>query len=254
MPVFLKRLRRAAAAGGRLRRVAAYVAGELLLIVAGILAALAISAYQRRAALRETEADYRAALVRQLSVSQRRLDTLVATARASARASRALLSAGAGGLDCPRASVLTAITFDLDYRPLDATVRELTASGELHRMFDDDLRRHLYAWEAGVAGVRRQEEQVRGLTERIAALLIEAGAEVAPLLFATDAACGLSPANAAAFGDPRVESWLAVYAVTLDALVEYQYGYVREELSATLALLGGASGEASRAAAPRNRR
>lgn len=234
MPVFFKRLRKQALRSGRWRSGLSYALGELTLIVLGILIALGISnCNQRRQAL-EAERHFQEALARQTAASAIMLDTLITVAQRTVEASRQLLASPnpfENSHECWRLVVEQAVAYDLDFRPLDATVRELTATGQVRILRDEHIRNSLYGWDSWLAGIHRQEDYLRQLRDRIIGRAVELGADLTTFVYAAAEDCSLSPDIKEALLDEGVRSWLAVYQSSVDALIVNHYDYAASELS-----------------------
>ena len=234
MPVFFKRLRMQALRSGRWRNGLSYAVGELTLIVLGILIALGISnCNQRRQAL-DAERNFQEALARQTAASALMLDTLISVAQRTVEASRQLLASPnpfENDDGCWRQMVEQAVAYDLDFRPLDATVRELMTTGQVRILRDEHLRNSLYGWDSWLAGIHRQEDYLRQLRDRIIGRAVDLGADLTTFVYAPASDCSLSADIQEALMDEGVRSWLAIYQSSVEALIANHYGYAASELS-----------------------
>ena len=155
---------------------ALYAVGEVILIVAGILAALWIDNWNQERQEKEREQFYLSGLQAEFTASLAKLDTLIAVNRSSYGTAEALLEL------IPRVEsedkertvsqmLVRTLSYELAYNPNNSLLEELISSGRLETLTDRELRYHLTSWKSFVESVHRQEQSLRSEREHVADLL-----------------------------------------------------------------------------------
>ena len=149
-----------------------YAAGEILLIIVGILAALWIDGWNQQRQEAQREAFYLEGLRNEFQLSLTKLDTLIAVNRKTYDTSREILKripgvetrqeeAALGGL------LIEALSYEIQYNPNNSLLREMINSGRLQILSDPELRQRLTSWEPTLESVNRQESNLRNIREQV---------------------------------------------------------------------------------------
>lgn len=154
-----------------------YAAGEVFLIVIGILIALGIDGWNQRRQEAQREAFYLSGLQTEFQSSLAKLDTLIAVNRKTYDISRELLTGIARANDHRDEAELSrmlieALSYEIAYSPNNSLLTEMMNSGRLQTLSDGELRQHLTSWESFVESVNRQEANLRNIRERATDLLL----------------------------------------------------------------------------------
>lgn len=249
----LRRLRRRLLAERRLIDYLAYAAGEILLIVVGVLVALALNDWNQARQAREREAFYLASLREEFVENRVRLEGVAAANAAVADSAAALARALADGSaaqlsDARLADLLYATLVDeIDYAPAGAVLAELVASGRLEEIRSARLRRALTSWPAVVAGVDRQEASQRLQREYLLDIARGGAGSVRAILHLADpegsAALGAPPADADPNRDlvahPAFENNLLLYHSMAQTTRALHYRDLRAHIDTIHALIEG---------------
>ena len=151
---------------GKFGSYGAYAFGELLLIVLGILIALAIDNWNQDRQNRHLEHYYLTGLKEEFQQNKIRLGSLIEVNRASYQSAGDL----ADYLVSPQESwdehqlsqqLFHALAYEINYNPTQSMLQEVINTGGLNQITDQTLRKHLAGWEPFVQQVRWQEDALR---------------------------------------------------------------------------------------------
>ncbi len=177
MLTLLRRMRRQLAGEKQLGPYLLYAAGEVFLIVIGILIALAIDGWNQRRQEAQREAFYLSGLQSEFHASLVKLDTLIAVNRKTYHTSQELLTGIARARDRRdevelSRMLIEALSYEIAYNPNNSLLTEMMNSGRLQTLSDPELRQHLTSWESFVESVNRQEANLRNIRERAMDILL----------------------------------------------------------------------------------
>ncbi len=177
MLTLLRKMRRQLVGEKQLGTYLLYAAGEVFLIVIGILIALGIDGWNQRRQESQREAFYLDGLRQEFHSSLAKLDTLSAYNQRSYDTTQELLAGIASARDRSdevRLSkmLIEALSYEIAYNPNNSLLAEMLNSGRLQTLSDPELRRHLTSWESFLESVNRQEANLRNIRERAMDVLL----------------------------------------------------------------------------------
>lgn len=156
----------------RLGNYLLYAAGEVVLVVIGILLALGINNMQEDRVLQRKQQAYLSGLQEEFELSRRKLETLMAVNQQNYQNGRRLLAlAGSPTHSFPEDTLSNllyqTLALDIAYNPNNALLEEMVSSGSLRHIKDTNLRIRLTTWLSAMQDIERQEEDLRMQRERV---------------------------------------------------------------------------------------
>ena len=224
-----------------------YAAGEVVLIILGILAALWIDGWNQDREAARQEQFYLQGLREEFRLNLGKLDTLIAVNRRTFDTTRELL-----GL-LPDAEtrqeeadlshmLIEALSYEIAYNPNNSLLRELNNSGRFGILSDPRLRRLLNTWGPFVESVNRQEENLRNSRQQAADLLLGPQGSVLLLLQDVGQAAGYvgeghaprEHSNLPLLRSLEFENRLLVFLITAESTETQHYLPLREAILSIL--------------------
>lgn len=148
-----------------------YALGEIVLLVIGILIAVAINNWVQKQQNKDKETFYLEALLKEFEVSHQKLQTLIEVNHQSYTAAQQVaqyMAVDSLPTETELSQLLfTSLSSELTYNPNTSVLEELINSGGLKYISNNELRMHLTSWESVLLGVNRQEENLRKQRERV---------------------------------------------------------------------------------------
>ncbi len=168
---FFRRIRQNLLAENRFRKYLVYAFGEILLVVIGILIALAINNWNQQRINRETERTYLAGLKEEFEISRLKLRELISVNRNNYNGAKEILQFTANR-ELPSEkefSLLLYHTFssDVAFNPNNSLLNEMVNSGNLQKISSTPLRIKLTNWFATLEDISRQERELAIQREKI---------------------------------------------------------------------------------------
>jgi hypothetical protein len=145
-------------------RYALYAAGEILLIVTGIMIALWVNNWNAQSKLSVKEDFYLEGLLEEFRVNEAKLKVLIEVNRENVGEAQRI--AGFFHRDSlPSEGDLSQMLYralfrEIAYNPNNSLLREILAAGELSVITNPDLRMHLINWEPRIETLFLQEERL----------------------------------------------------------------------------------------------
>jgi hypothetical protein len=167
-----RRLRQRLLAEKKIRNYLLYALGEIVLVVAGILIALAINNFSEQQVLDRKEQTYLKGLQSEFVVSERKLKELIRVNRQNMESARALLMLKEEHPDSLSEGKLSrllfdAFAFDLAFNPNNSLLNEMINSGSLKDLSNGELRRRLTNWISTLEDIARQEADLALQREKV---------------------------------------------------------------------------------------
>ena len=161
---------------GRIGKYLVYAAGEIILVVIGILIALAINNANQKRILRDKEQVYLVGLQNEFTTSKRKLQELIRVNREIMSGAKKLLAIQAGYQEIPSEKELSellfsALAYDIAYNPNNSLLMEMINSGSMKDLSSDSLRIRLTTWVATMDDIARQEKDLLQQRENVLNLL-----------------------------------------------------------------------------------
>jgi hypothetical protein len=183
MITFLRRIRRNLLAENKFTRYFIYASGEVILIVVGILIALAINNWNQREAAKKREQFYLEGLREEFLLSKAKLQELMKVNRLSYEEGRKLadvISSDSITLSEEELSAIIfhAFSYEINYNPNNSLLMEIISSGGLKDLADAELRLYLTSWESAIRQVHQQEISLRNQREHTLSIFSNGGGSV----------------------------------------------------------------------------
>jgi len=149
-----------------------YAAGEVILIVIGILIALGINNWNQSRMMKDREQFYLAGLKEEFTQSRIKLENLIQVNRLNYEGARKIagfISDPAMRPEEPELSELlyNSFSYEINYNPNNSLLNELINSGRLMDVSNAELRKKLTSWESFIQSVHRQEANLREQREKM---------------------------------------------------------------------------------------
>jgi len=165
------KIRRQLFSENKMGRYLLYAIGEIVLIVIGILIAIAIDNNNEERKIQKMEQVYLLGLKNEFEQSRIKLQTLIEFNRNSYEDARMIAGYITSGKfpDEAELSVLlfNAISYEIAYNPNNSLLNEVISTGYLKNFRNAQLRQELAAWESVIQGIHRQEATMREQREKM---------------------------------------------------------------------------------------
>ena len=161
---FFRKLRQKLFAENKISKYLVYAIGEIILVVIGILIALAINNYNQDQALKDKEQAYLKSLKEEFETNKVKLEELILVNRNNYRGAKQLiqLSGKQGDIDEEEFSEIMyrTFSFDISFNPNNSVLTEMINSGSLKDVSNSELRKRLTNWFSRLEDISRQEEDL----------------------------------------------------------------------------------------------
>lgn len=142
-----------------------YAFGEIVLVVIGILIALAINTSQQKKVLAEKEQVYLKGLQDEFEISKLKLNELIKVNKQNYLGAKQILEYTSNPSETPTEREFSELLFssfasDIAFNPNNSLLNEMTNSGSLKDISNTDLRILLTTWTSTLEDVSRQEEEL----------------------------------------------------------------------------------------------
>ncbi len=169
---FFRKVRMNLVPGNRFGKYLLYAVGEIVLVVIGILIALAINNANVRSTLKNKEQVYLKGLHGEFMTSRKKLQELIRINRVNVDGARRMLKYISGSQPAPTEDELSQLLFttfanDIAYNPNTSLLNEMINSGSLKDLNSDTLRMRLTNWIAWMEDIARQENDLQVQRENI---------------------------------------------------------------------------------------
>lgn len=223
-----------------------YASGEVLLIVIGILIALAINNWNQSNQARDRERFYLQGLHDEFSQSRLKLLNLMEVNQNSYRDARKLAVMMKQNSISNEAELSTllfnSLSYEIDYNPNNSLVTEIINTGGLKDISNPELRSHLTMWDSYLQSIRRQENSLREQREKLLDLFRKETYSIRTILQNTDISgpvLGNSQpnpeiSNQHILKDREFENNLLIYIVTGLSSENYHYTPLLKEIDQIL--------------------
>jgi hypothetical protein len=159
---FFRKIRQQLLAKDQFRKYLLYALGEIVLVVLGILIALAINNGQENRMLRKKEQTYLRGLHSEFETSQRKLEELIAVNQRNYAGAKQIITYLSDTLNTPTEQafaelLLQTFSLDISFNPNNSLLQEMINSGSIKDLSNPELRLQLTTWLATLEDVARQE-------------------------------------------------------------------------------------------------
>ncbi|MDC6365745.1 MULTISPECIES: DUF6090 family protein [Flavobacteriaceae] len=227
-----------------------YAVGEIVLVVIGILIALAIDNSNDNRIKREKEQVYLTGLQQEFNISKHKLQELIKVNRESYESAKRIV----GFMDAttqPSEKELSqlfgrAFSFDIFFNPNNSLLNEMINSGSLKDISNDLLRIRLTNWIATIDDIAKQEKMLDNQRTNVIDLFTQQGYSIRTVLdtMGTSADLGIPVAenpdsNLTILDSKSFENNLLLFIITSQATETEHYTPLLQQLDAILELLEG---------------
>ncbi len=149
-----------------------YAIGEIVLVVIGILIALAINNKNQALNLRKTESIYLTGLIQEFKTSQAKLNALIIVNRNNLESAKQLLKYTTNQQIKPSEEELSKLLIstladDVSFNPNHSLLMEIINSGSLKNLSNPKLRIELNNWVSTIDDISRQEDELTIQREKV---------------------------------------------------------------------------------------
>jgi len=153
-----------------------YAVGEIILVVIGILIALAINNSNQQRITRQKEQIYLQGLRIEFQISKAKLKELMAVNKQNYEGASELIqlmSDESGTVDERQFSELlyNTFAFDIAFNPNNSLLQEMISSGSLKDISDNELRKYLTNWLSTLEDIAKQENELGVRREKVLDML-----------------------------------------------------------------------------------
>ncbi len=168
---FFRKTRKKLLENNKVTKYLLYATGEIILIVIGILIALAINNWSINDQNRQQEQFYLKALKTEFITSQLKLEKLIEVNKLNYENAKEI-AVFITSEEAPSEQELSkliyeALAYNISYNPNNSVLNELINTGGLKVITSESLRLRLTSWESFIESVHKQEETLNEQRERV---------------------------------------------------------------------------------------
>ena len=169
---FFRKIRQNLLTENKFSKYLIYAIGEIILVVIGILIALAINNANQKSILKEKEHTYLIGLKEEFEISKKKLTELMQVNQNSYNSAKQILSYTSNLNNRPTEKelselLLNTLSFDVAFNPNNSLLSEMINSGSLKDISNDALRIHLANWVATLEDIAKQENDLANQREKV---------------------------------------------------------------------------------------
>ncbi|WMI69054.1 DUF6090 family protein [Mangrovimonas sp. YM274] len=249
MILFFKKLRQQLLNKNKFGRYLLYAIGEIVLVVIGILIALAVNNSNQNRALKKKEQTYLHGLHDEFTTSQLKLKELIAVNKRNFEGAKTLLQYTSHPETPPTERVFSELLFntlasDISFNPNNSLLNEIINSGSLKDLSNDQLRILLTNWIATIEDISKQETDLGIQREKVLDLFRSDAYSLKTIFDLTGASqeIGLQPtaqptSNLELLQSQEFENNLLMFALSSSAMEATHYSPLMDDLNAILELI-----------------
>lgn len=167
-----KNIRKRTLADGKFSKYLAYAIGEIVLVVVGILIALAINNHNEKRLKLEKEQVYLAGLRSEFQTSNLKLEELIRVNRQNYEGAKVIAEYMSGAKRTPGEKEFSELlyhtfAFDIAFNPNNSLLNEMISSGSLRDLSSADLRISLTNWISTLEDIAKQETELAVRRENV---------------------------------------------------------------------------------------
>ncbi|MEJ2595930.1 MAG: DUF6090 family protein [bacterium] len=169
---FLRKIKQKLIAEKRFSNYLLYAVGEIILVVIGILIALAINNSNQNRLLRQKEQTYLAGLKNEFEISRFKLQELIAVNRQSFEGAKMIVEFISDESMVPGEKQFSELLFnsfasDVAFNPNNSLLNEMINSGSLKDISNPELRIQLTNWVSTLEDIAKQEIEQNNQREKV---------------------------------------------------------------------------------------
>ncbi|MBN7815549.1 hypothetical protein [Algoriphagus pacificus] len=243
---FFRKIRKKLIQENRLKNYLIYASGEIVLVVIGILIALAINNANLKRIERNQEQNYLQGLQDEFQISKMKLTELISVNQQSLESSKMLVKMMQQATEDISEKELSELLFqsfsnDITFNSNNSLLNEMINSGSLKDISNIDLRRQLTTWVATLEDIKNQEEELSLQREYVLDLFREDEYSMQTVLSyagAMDAlglpVSGQQKSNFSILNSQKFENNLLTFILTSEATKSSHYDPLMKDLNEIL--------------------
>ena len=162
---FFRRIRQNLLAEKKFTKYLFYALGEIILVVIGILIALAINNANQKRLTEKNEVTYLMGLKEEFQTSKLKLKELIAVNQDNYNGAKQILAYTGDPSAAPSEEEFSKVLYstfstDIAFNPNNSLLQEIINSGNLKNLSNPELRIQLTNWISTIEDIRRQEEEL----------------------------------------------------------------------------------------------
>ncbi|HKK12499.1 MAG TPA: DUF6090 family protein [Flavobacteriaceae bacterium] len=172
MTKFFRRIRQQLLTQNRFSKYLVYAIGEIVLVVIGILIALAINNMNQKRIDKKNEQTYLIGLKEEFQTSKKKLGELIAVNQNNYNGAKQILEYISNKNERPTEAQFSKILYntfssDISFNPNNSLLNEMISSGSLKGITNTELRIHLTNWISTLDDIFKQEKELGIQREKI---------------------------------------------------------------------------------------
>ncbi|GMQ30497.1 DUF6090 family protein [Algoriphagus confluentis] len=248
MSRLFRKFRKEIIAKGKIQKYLLYALGEVILLVIGIMIALAINNNNLKNQNRVKEQVYLKGLKEDFQISRAKLQELIKVNRNNLESAKKIFQAGpkAPNLEEKQFSlwVFEALAFEISFSPNNSLLMEMVSSGSLKDLSNPDLRKALTDWLATLEDIQKQELELSLQRENVVSIFDQEGYSIRKVFEDVEVTQGLGipkgdfeGSNLGILESVSFENRLLTFILTTQATEEAHYLPLMEKLEFILGLI-----------------
>lgn len=162
---FFRKIRRRLLSENKVSKYLIYALGEIILVVIGILIALAINNANQKRLTEKNEHTYLIGLKKEFETSKLKLNELIAVNEKTYQGAKKIFEHTAKRAEPLSEEIFSRLLYntfsvDISFNPNNSLLQEMINSGNLKNLSDTALRIHLTNWMATLEDISRQEAEL----------------------------------------------------------------------------------------------
>jgi hypothetical protein len=162
---FFRKIRQNLLAENKFTKYLFYALGEIILVVIGILIALAINNANQKRLTEKNEETYLIGLKEEFQTSKLKLKELIAVNQSNYTGAKQILEYTNANAMPPSEDLFSKVLYstfstDIAFNPNNSLLQEMINSGNLKNLSNPELRIELTNWVSTIEDIRRQEEEL----------------------------------------------------------------------------------------------
>lgn len=171
---------------GKIQKYLLYALGEVILLVIGIMIALAINNNNLRNQNQTKEQIYLKGLKEDFLISQAKLEELIKVNRNNLENAKNIIQADPNDPNFDESQfskwLVEALAFEISFSPNNSLLFEMINSGSLKDLSNPELRKHLTDWVATLEDIHQQESELSIQREKVVTIFDEEGFSIRKIL------------------------------------------------------------------------
>lgn len=246
---FFRRIRQQLLTENKFSRYLIYAIGEIILVVIGILIALAINNANQRSATKEKEQVYLMGLKSEFQTSRLKLKELIEVNRGNYEGAKEIVAYISDKNEPPTEKHFSELLFgalssDIAFNPNNSLLNEMINSGSLKDISNSELRIHLTNWISNIEDIAQQENELEFQRQKVIDIIRTDEISLRTIfdLSGTSQEIGLPKAqsnssNLALFNSTEFENNMLIFILTSYATEKTHYNPLMEHLNSILELI-----------------